>query len=249
MGSEKIIGIYGLGRFGTFWAEEFARQGFTVIATSRSEKQPPVGVTLASEEQVLNASALFYCVSISSFEAVLKRTAPLIGAHTTVMDTCSVKRYPADWMRTYLPESVECIATHPMFGPDSGKDGIVGLPMILSPVRAKASTFAWWEAEFSRWGLQVIPMSADQHDQEAAWSQGITHFIGRTLKELNIQPTDIATTGYKTLLTVMEQTCNDPIQLFYDLQRYNPYAKQMRMGLRGAIASVMEQLKSQEEEL
>jgi hypothetical protein len=46
----------------------------------------------------------------------------------------------------------------------------------------------------------------------------------------------------------MEQTCNDPIQLFYDLQRYNPYAKQMRMGLRGAIEVVMEQLRKQEEQ-
>ncbi len=28
---------------------------------------------------------------------------------------------------------------------------------------------------------------------------------------------------------VVEQTCNDPLQLFADLQRYNPYTKQMRM--------------------
>ena len=90
-------------------------------------------------------------------------------------------------------------------------------------------------------------MSCDQHDREAAWSQGITHFIGRTLSELSLGDTELATTGYKTLLTVMQQTCNDPLQLFYDLQRYNPYARQMRMGLKGALDTVMDALKKQEE--
>jgi prephenate dehydrogenase len=248
METRKTVGVYGLGRFGTFWAEELVRQGFDVIACSRSAKIPPQGVKMASEEEVLSADALFYCVSISSFESVIKRTAAMIGEHTVVMDTCSVKLHPADVMLRLLPENVQCIATHPMFGPDSGKDGVEGLPMILCDLRVEAKTLRWWSDEFSRWGLRVIQMSCEQHDREAAWSQGITHFIGRTLSELSARPTDLATTGYKTLLTVMEQTCNDPIQLFYDLQRYNPYAKQMRMGLRGAIEVVMEQLRKQEEQ-
>jgi hypothetical protein len=37
------------------------------------------------------------------------------------------------------------------------------------------------------------------------------------------------------------------LQLFYDLQRYNPYARQMRMGLKGALDTVMDALKKQEE--
>jgi hypothetical protein len=47
-------------------------------------------------------------------------------------------------------------------------------------------------------------------------------------------------------MSIVEQTCNDPIQLFYDLQRYNPYAKQMRMSLKGALDVVMQELKDQE---
>jgi hypothetical protein len=48
-------------------------------------------------------------------------------------------------------------------------------------------------------------------------------------------------------MSVVEQTCNDPIQLFYDLQRYNPYARDMRMELKGALDTVMDVLKKQEE--
>ncbi len=212
------VGVYGLGRFGSFWAKELAKHGFPVIGYGRSAKAAPEGVLLGSEDEVLSCSALFYCVSISSFSEVLDRTSSRIADHTVVMDTCSVKLYPAKLMREKLPKQVQCIATHPMFGPDSGKNGIAGLPLVISGVRCEDETF-----------------------------QGITHFIGRTLSELSLGETELATTGYKTLLTVMQQTCNDPLQLFYDLQRYNPYARQMRMGLKGALDTVMDALKKQEE--
>ncbi len=240
------IGVYGLGRFGSFWASELAKHGFTVFGYGRSAKIAPVGVTLASEDEVLACDVLFFCVAISSFEEVLKRTSPRIKATTLVMDTCSVKIYPAKMMRKYLSEDVPCIATHPMFGPDSGKDGIEGLPMVICPVHAPASLVQHWVDEFRRWKLEVNQMSCDQHDREAAWSQGITHFVGRTLSELSLGETQLATTGYRSLTSIVEQTCNDPLQLFYDLQRYNPYAKQMRMGLKGAVDTIMQTLKDQE---
>jgi len=241
------IGVYGLGRFGSFWAKELADHGFEVIAYSRRNKNVPPGVRPGTEEEVLTASALFFCVSISSFRDVLARTSGSIGKDTVVMDTCSVKLYPAKVMRELLPSSVQSIATHPMFGPDSGRDGVSGLPLVICPVNCKQEILSWWAHEFARWGLDVIRMSCDQHDREAAWSQGITHFVGRTLSELSLGDTKLATKGYKSLMSVVEQTCNDPIQLFYDLQRYNPYARDMRMELKGALDTVMDVLKKQEE--
>lgn len=236
-----------MGRFGSFWAKELADHGFEVIAYSRRNKNVPPGVRPGTEEEVLTASALFFCVSISSFRDVLARTSGSIGKDTVVMDTCSVKLYPAKVMRELLPSSVQSIATHPMFGPDSGRDGVSGLPLVICPVNCKQEILSWWAHEFARWGLDVIRMSCDQHDREAAWSQGITHFVGRTLSELSLGDTKLATKGYKSLMSVVEQTCNDPIQLFYDLQRYNPYARDMRMELKGALDTVTDVLKKQEE--
>ena len=246
MNTSVKIGVYGMGRFGSFWASELAKHGLLVYGYGRSAKTAPVGVHLVSEDEVLACDVLFFCVAISAFEEVLKRTASKIQASTLVMDTCSVKIYPAKLMRKYLAEDVPCIATHPMFGPDSGKDGIAGLPMVICPVHAPATLVQQWVDEFSRWKLEVHQMSCEQHDREAAWSQGITHFVGRTLSELSLGETQLATTGYRSLTSIVEQTCNDPLQLFYDLQRYNPYAKQMRMGLKGAVDTIMQTLKDQE---
>ncbi len=241
------VGVYGLGRFGSFWAKELVKHGFSVVGYGRSAKQAPMGVELGTEDAVLSCPVLFYCVSISALGEVLDATVGRIKEHTVVMDTCSVKLYPASLMQKKLPASVECIATHPMFGPDSGKNGVKGLPFVICPVHCKAETLSWWVNEFTRWDLAVLQMSCDQHDREAAWSQGITHFIGRTLSQLQLGDTKLATKGYRTLMEVVEQTCNDPLQLFYDLQRYNPYAKQMRMGLKGALDTVMETLEKQED--
>ena len=219
--------VYGLGRFGSFWAECLYKAGCEVIAYSRSPHEMPEGVRRADEEEVLNAPVLFFCVTISAFENVLKNVGNRIGRDTVVMDTCSVKILPSEWMKRYIPSDRTIIATHPMFGPDSGRNG-------------KLKSF------FCSMGLDVLEMSAEKHDEEAAYSQGVTHFVGRVLNQMGMKPTPIATQGYRNLMTIVEQTCNDPLQLFYDLQRYNPYAKEMRLSLQVAIEKVLNALRREE---
>ena len=233
-----VIGVYGLGRFGSFWAKSLASTKNKVIAYSRSSHVPIEGVEFASEEEVLSADLLFYCVTISAFEEVLKKTSSKIGENTIVMDTCSVKTYPVKWMKTNIFPSVYKIATHPMFGPDSGKDGLDNLPVVMCPISEEDERFEMVKKLFLSMKLHVIEMTADDHDREAAFSQGVTHFVGRILSEMNLEPTEIATKGYNALMEIVEQTCNDPLQLFCDLQRYNPYTKDMRHSLRLAIENV-----------
>ena len=240
MNNSKKIGVYGLGRFGRYWAGLLGRD-FSVIGYNRTSR-PVEGVTLASQDEVLRCDALFFCVSISSFEQVLSSCADSIGEHTVVFDTCSVKSYPAEVMQRLLPSSTEIIATHPMFGPDSGRHGTAGLPLVFSPLRCSSATASFWRDYFKQLDLQVLDMTPEEHDQEAAVTQGITHVIGRVLGELKLQPSDIGTLGYRKILEVVEQTCNDPFQLFMDLQHYNPYTHSMRLRLKESLDRVMKDL-------
>ncbi len=243
------IGVYGLGRFGFFWASLLQRSGLDVCAYGRHHATAPAGVASVGEDEVLGCDVIFFCVTISAFEQVIKACAPKIRAGALVMDTCSVKIHPKAVMEKYLPAGVHCIATHPMFGPDSGRNGVQGLPIVVCPVSESAGQLAYWEGEFARWGLHVLRMTCDEHDRQAAWSQGVTHFVGRTLDELHLQPTQLATVGYQRLMSIVEQTCNDPLQLFYDLQRYNPYAPQMRQRLKQALEHEMDVLEQQEADM
>ncbi|MFP4374441.1 MAG: prephenate dehydrogenase/arogenate dehydrogenase family protein [Spirochaetaceae bacterium] len=235
------VGVYGLGRFGSFWAEVLAEH-FPVKAYNRNpDRGTPDNVERVSPAELGECDTIFLCVAISAMEPVVRELAPHIGAGTTVADTCSVKVYPVDVMRRHLPEGVGILATHPMFGPDSAGDGLEGLPMIFWPERVDEKTVGYWVDWFDRLGLRTVRMSPDEHDHEAAYTQGITHFIGRVLDDLSVKPSAIGTMGYRKILEVVEQTCNDPVQLFLDLQRYNPYTTEMRAKLKASLERVLAQ--------
>ena len=124
-----------------------------------------------------------------------------------------------------------------------------GLPIVMCPISpAEDERYRAVKALFQRMDLDVLEMSAEEHDEEAAYSQGVTHFVGRTLSAMGMKPTPIATQGYRSLMTIVEQTCNDPVQLFYDLQRFNPYAKEMRLSLQVAVEKVLNALRREEED-
>jgi len=236
------LGIYGLGRFGRFYAELLSRYA-TITAFSRNPESPlPAGVRRVDEAGLCDQPVIILCVAISGLREVLQRLAPRLKPGTLVMDTCSVKSMPTKWMDEMLPPAVKILATHPMFGPDSARGGIDGLPMILHPVRLGSSELDQWRGFFERVGLSVQLMEPELHDRQAAFTQGLTHYLGRVLAELELEPSPIASLGYRKLLEIIEQTCNDSWQLFYDLQQYNPYTREMRERLAVSLSQVKRRL-------
>jgi len=235
----ECIGVYGLGRFGSFWAGELSRR-FSVCAFSRDQGHAaPAGVRRVGEDELLAQPVVVLCVAISAMEEVLERVKGRLAPGRLVMDTCSVKSYPIGLMQRILPQSVSLLGTHPMFGPDSGGGGIGGLPIILCPARIPEPGLSTWRERFASLGLAVSVMSPDEHDRQAAFTQGVTHYIGRVLADFGVRRSAIGTRGFNALLEIVEQTCNDPWQLFLDLQRYNPHTREMRRMLAASLEKVM----------
>ncbi len=221
-------GVFGLGRFGTFWAQILAASFGEVCAYNRSPRETIAGIKLVGIAELARCDSIFLCCTISSIPDACKELAPLLNPNTVLLDTCSVKVWPLQQMARHLPKSTSIIGTHPMFGPDSGRNGVNGLPIALCSFRESNEQFQEWQTYFKRLGLSVNTMSAEEHDAQAAITQGVTHYFGRLFSELELKQSPIATLGYKKLLEVMEQTCNDPWQLFVDLQNHNPYSQKMR---------------------
>ena len=162
--------------------------------------------------------------------------------NTTIVDVCSVKLYPVKVMEKLLPKDVGIIATHPMFGPDS-YGPFRELKIVTYPVRDIYKKYNILQRLFKNQSISVVEMSPDEHDKEAAMSQGITHFIGRVLSESGVVSTKINTLGFNELLGVINQTCNDSWALFKDLQNYNPYTADMIKKIEYGISSVHSQIK------
>ncbi|RMF10096.1 MAG: prephenate dehydrogenase/arogenate dehydrogenase family protein [Candidatus Neomarinimicrobiota bacterium] len=231
------VGILGWGRFGrllgTLLEQRFQLRVF--------DRRPPDDDRAVSLEDVLREQTLFLCVPIREFKPLIKTIAPRLRPGTTVIDVCSVKVYPVTVMREHLPESVDIIATHPLFGPDSWQ-----IPtehrMVMYPVRDRAQTYDHWRSFFTDQQIKVLEMEPEQHDRLAARTQGITHFVGRVLREARIDSTPIDTLGFQDLLHVVEQTCNDSWELFLDLQNFNPYTMSMIQTMEASIQTIRERI-------
>lgn len=233
------VGIYGLGRFGAFWGDQLSKVTTVVGYSRNSGRVCPPSIKRVSEEDVLSCDVVIICVAISAMEKFIMTIKDKIKPGTLLMDTCSVKVHPVELMLNLLPVNVDIIGTHPMFGPDSGRNGIAGLPIVVSDVRVDRKKYKEWINIFNKMNLCVIEMTPDQHDREAAYTQGITHFIGRTLSDLHLRGSSISTTGYNSLLEIIKQTCNDEYQLFLDLQKYNSYTSLMRKDLKHSLHKIL----------
>ena len=236
------VGIFGLGRFGSFWGNLLARRFEVVGYDIEAERTFPESVRRVDLAGLCACRTIFICVTIRAFPEALRSITPLIRNGTLIADTCSVKVMPARWMREILPPGVSVLATHPMFGPESARAGLDGLALMMDPLRMAPDEFRYWEDEFRSWGLSVVRMDCDRHDREAAYSQALTHFVGRSLHRMGLPETEIATRWYRSLHAVARQCVRDAPELFEDMQRFNPYAAGMRGALLAAFGSTLAEL-------
>lgn len=216
------VSIVGFGRFGkTLY--KLIKDDFIVSTFDKNQK---------NIEEIYSSSIIFYAIPISNFEKVISSHRKYFKNHHILIDVLSVKMHPAKIFKKYLINTkTQALLTHPMFGPDSSRNGFEGLPIILDRFTTDIKTYQFWKEYFKNKKLLVIEMSPQKHDKLAANSQGLTHFIGRILEHFHLNKTPIDSLGTKKLLEIKDQTCNDTWQLFTDLQHFNPYTKQMRIML------------------
>lgn len=233
------VGILGYGRFGQVLAK-LLRPDYevNVFDPKLSESND---VQCVSKEALLNETTLFIAVPINQFESVIQSIAPHLKDDTTIFDVCSIKLHPVKVMQQYLPKQVGIVATHPLFGPDS-IDLKEQLNFMMHPVRDTHHCYEHWKTFFANKGFNIVEMTPDEHDRYAAKSQGVVHFVSRFLDEANLSETPIDTAGFRQLLKLVKNNCHDTWELFSDLQKYNPYSKEMIEALETAFKTVKSKL-------
>ncbi|KAK7276440.1 hypothetical protein RIF29_17579 [Crotalaria pallida] len=244
------IGIVGFGTFGQFLAKTMMKQGHTLRATSRSDYSQlslQLGIQFfrdVSELIEAHNDVILICTSILSLSEVVG-SMPLtrLNRSTLFVDVLSVKEHPRDLLLNVLPEESDILCTHPMFGPDSGKDGWKDLTFVYDKVRIRDEAIcSSFLHIFASEGCRMVQMSCEEHDRLAAKSQFITHTIGRTLAEMDIKSTPIDTKGFKTLVHLKETTIRDSFDLYSGLFLHNRFAKQELENHEHALHKVKEML-------
>ncbi len=235
--TRKHIGIIGGGRF-TETLLRLLGADFLITVCGINKKslaalKNKYRVNITTNLKDLTAcDAVIFAVPISEFGKVLSQYSRLMENKQTLIDVLSVKSYAKQVFKKVIKnKNLNILCTHPVFGPDSSKNGFENLPMMIDDSMCSSGEAKFWKNYFHNKGLRVISMSCMEHDKLTARSQGLTHFVGRMLYNLKIKSNALDTLGTKKLLEIKEQTCNDTWQLFYDLQHNNPYTKKMRIDL------------------
>lgn len=246
------LGIIGFGQFGQFMARHLAPHFDVLVCDSadHSSEAARIGVRWAAFDEVASSEIVVFAVPLNALESVVKAVAPRLKPGTLCLDVCSVKIEPVRIMLENLPEMVEIIGTHPLFGPQSGHEGIEAMRVAVCPVRgSRSETVSKFLSDVLK--LRVFEKSPQDHDREMAHVQALTHFVARALDELHVEESELATVSYEELMRAARLVSEDSWELFRTIQQGNPYAEAKRrdfveklIEIDGRVADASESVKS-----
>ncbi len=223
------IGIIGFGNFGQLMAKHLSEKVKIFVTDNdvgKKEKADEFGAHFVSLEEVCGKKIVVLAMPMEKLEKVLNDIKGRIYPGTLVLDVCSLKVFSCGLMEKILPENIDIVGTHPLFGPQSAPDSIEGMRIVLCNVRGSRLNEI---VEYCKsLGLEVFVTTPENHDKQMAYSQALTHFIGQVAKRMDINRVELSTKTFDDLMDVIEIIKNDTKALFENMQTMNPYAKKVR---------------------
>jgi prephenate dehydrogenase len=216
--ARRSLGLIGAGAFGAFIVPHLLP--FFDVAVADPGRDGGVDIEAAAARDIV-----VLAVPLAALEAVVVQIAPRLKPGAIVVDVCSVKMKPLDILRRLLPEHARIVGTHPLFGPQSGRNGLPGLSIAVcgeSPAARLAGRF------FSRHlGLEVVRTDAERHDRQMAYVQGVTHLLARIVLAMDIPEVDHPTQTFRHLQQMVEMVRHDSDELFRAITTDNPFAEEV----------------------
>ncbi len=241
----QSLGIIGLGAFGRFMAKHLS-PWFDLRGYDKARPSPAAlaadgagAVVPASLAEAAACDLVVFAVPLEALAETAEAAARHMRPGILALDVTSVKSRPVEILSRLLPESVEILCTHPLFGPQSGKNGIASLRIALCPVRIEPDRY-YRVCDFltDKLRLLVLKTTPERHDREMARVQAMTHFMSRALKEIGLEPSPMATRAYEKLQEFSAIVLSDSWDLFLTIQNGNPYAEEIRQRLMKELADL-----------
>ena len=199
-----------------------------VSSRSRNSGSASHGAQFAALEQVLSQPIIIPSIPSQFFQDFFSENTQIINPKALFIDVCSVKEKPLTVLETLLPPTCGIIGTHPLFGPVSvaKNRGIDGLRCVVCPVRVDDEVLGRFREFLSNdLKLKVLERTPTQHDQEMAYVQGLSHYIGRVMDGMKIPESELSTLAYDDLLDMKNTQGADSWDLFTSIMKENPYAE------------------------
>ena len=239
------VGVIGFGTFGKFMCSHLKPFFDIAVYDKRSVAAAlkRAGFKFAPLEVVVQRPVIIAAIPVQEQEGLWRAVREKINPDALVIDVSSVKAKPIEMMKKYLPGSCQILATHPLFGPVSGREGIAGLTIITWPVRIDSASYDKIKAFLNNeLKLIVKERAPEDHDRQMAYVLSLTLFIGRALRQMQIPDSELKTRTYQHLLDLENIVRGDTEDLFRSVQLENPYAGEVRQQFLDELEKIQKEL-------
>ncbi|HHW16438.1 MAG TPA: prephenate dehydrogenase [Methanothermobacter sp.] len=249
-----IGGTRGLGK----WIAGFLKgEGFRVVITGRDRvtgenASRELGVEYCHDNVRVarDSDIVIISVPIENTFDVIREVAPVMRRGSLLVDVTSVKEEPARLMEELVPEGVDVLPTHPMFGPRIRS--LAGQVVVLTPLRRSE----WVDRAVSflrERGARVLVTSPEKHDRMMSVVQVLTHFayisIALTIRGLGVDVGEsrrFASPIYNLMLDTIARIVSQNPYLAYSIQVYNRYGERVRGEFMGAVERLEDLLRRED---
>lgn len=236
------LAIVGAGMFGQFCIPHLRRFFEICVADPRPDLEAVCdrhGVAAADLAGAARQDIVLLAVPFAQLRAVARAIAPHVRPGALVIDVCSVKVKPLAILQEELPAHADIVGTHPLFGPQSGRDGIAGLRVAVCPARGRRSRLVERFLR-TRLGLAAAPMEAAEHDRQMAYVQGLTHLMARIVLAMDVPALEHKTATYAHLESMVGMVRHDSDALFRTILSDNPFAGAVMQSFATAAKDVLQ---------
>ena len=237
----------------------YFRDEFNVIITARNHEKgrnvankANVKYIESNTELASISDILVISVPINHTSDVIREVAGFMKEGSLMVDVTSIKEEPLKTMSETVPENVEYIPTHPIFGPRTTE--LDNQVIVLTPDK-KGKWFDKVYNYLSSKNMRVIITSAEKHDFMMSIVQILTHFsfISTTsaIEKLKVdikETEDYESPIYNLMIDVIARISAQNPYLTYNIQTMNENGPKIRNTFVEAVSELRDVINNGDDE-
>ena len=237
----------------------YLRDEFDVYITGRDHKKgknvaDSLNVNyIESNTDLANISdILIISVPIHHTSNVIREVAPFMKPGSLMMDVTSVKEEPSKTMEEVLPDHVEYIPTHPIFGPRTTE---LDNQVIVLTATKKGEWYDKVYNYFNDQHMRIIETTAQKHDYMMSIVQVLTHFsfisTASAIEKLKVdisETEDYESPIYNLMIDMIARIVAQNPYLTYYIQSMNNNGPKIRNTFADAVIELRDVINNKDDE-
>ncbi len=208
---------------------------------------------IESNAGIANISdTLIISVPIQHTSSVIREVAPFMKSGSVMIDVTSIKEEPSKTMAEVLPDNVEYIPTHPVFGPRTTR---LDNQVIVLTADKKGKWYKRVYDYLASKNMRIIETTAEKHDFMMSIVQVLTHFsfisTASAIEKLKVDLTeseDYESPIYNLMIDMIARIVSQNPYLTYNIQSMNSNGPHIRNTFAEAVTELRDVINAKDED-